>query len=348
MGKAHAKSILEGAVGSAAELTAICDPKTESFAGFADVAAFADANELMQSGKVDAVVIATPHYSHTEFGIAALKRGLHVLVEKPISVHKKDAEKLIAAHSDKNLVFAAMFNQRTDPLYIELRKLMRNGEFGKIFRISWTITDWYRTEAYYRSGGWRATWKGEGGGILLNQSPHQLDLLQWIFGMPRKVQAFCSLGRYHAIEVEDDVTAYMEFPDGSTGTFITSTGESPGTNRLEIACDRGRVVVENGRIHWERTEVLVSEHRRTFPNAFEKPSAWQVEIPVPGDRGPQHVGILRNFVEAISQGAELIAPAGEGLHSVELGNAILYSGMTGKTVELPLDGEVYWEFLQKM
>jgi predicted dehydrogenase len=295
---------------------------------------------------VDAILIATPHYSHTTLGIAGLQNGLHVLVEKPISVHKADCERLIAARRDSKQVFAAMFNQRTEPIYKKIRHLIRSGELGELRRINWTVTDWFRSQAYYGSGGWRATWAGEGGGVLLNQCPHNLDLWQWMFGMPKRVRGFCSFGRYHKIEVEDDVTAYLEYDDKTTGVFIASTGEAPGTNRLEIAADRGRLVMQNGELKFTRTEVPVGEYSRTTKEGFQPPPSWDITIPVWGSAGA-HVEIMQNFINAIREGVPLIAPAEEGIRSVELANAMLYSSDTKQTVELPLDSATYAAWLQE-
>ncbi|MDF1512469.1 MAG: Gfo/Idh/MocA family oxidoreductase, partial [Anaerolineae bacterium] len=234
------------------ELTAVCDIVPEKAKAAAEkygVKAYFDADNLLEDKVCEAVIIGTPHYFHTTIGIAAMDSGHHVLVEKPISVHKADCERLIAAH-DRNtdMIFAAMFNQRTDPYYQKIRDIVHSGELGHLLRINWIITNWFRTQAYYDSGGWRATWAGEGGGVLLNQCPHNLDLLQWIGGMPERVRGFCAIGKRHTIEVEDEVTAFLEYPDGCTGLFVTSTGEAPGTNRLEIAGDRGKLVYENGQI----------------------------------------------------------------------------------------------------
>jgi predicted dehydrogenase len=347
IGTAHARCILEGRV-PGLRLAAFCDGDPARLGNHEGVEVFASSQELIRSGRVDALLVATPHYSHTTIGIGALEQGLHLLLEKPISVHKRDCERLIAAHQARpGQVFAAMFNQRTDPFYQKIRELIRGGELGEIRRVQWTITDWFRTAAYYAGSGWRATWAGEGGGILLNQCPHNLDLFQWIFGMPARVRAFCGLGRYHDIEVEDDVTAYMEFPGGATAVFIASTGEAPGTNRLEIAAERGRLVYENDQLSFARNDVPMSEFSRTAQNGFAKPPAALVPLPVSG-HGDQHVGILRNFADAILNGAPLIAPADEGIHSVELANAMLYSTFTGKTVELPLDGIAYERHLQAL
>ncbi len=345
MGSSHAKNILAGNV-PGLTLTAICDSNPEKLKGYDEaVQTFESADQLFAAGVIDAVLIATPHYDHTTLGILALEKGLHVLVEKPISVHKADCEKLIAAHTNEKQVFAAMFNQRTNPQYQKLRAMIQSGELGDLKRVQWTITDWFRSEYYYQSGGWRATWAGEGGGVLLNQCPHQLDLWQWLFGMPSNVRAFLSLGKYHDIEVEDDVTAYMEYDNGCTGVFITTTGEAPGTNRLEVAGDRGKVVIEKGTFTFIRNEVPTAEHSRTVKSGFVRPEVWNVEIPGKGE-GEQHVGIMKNFAKAVLEGEPLVARAEEGIHSVELANAMILSGCSGETLELPIDPERYRAFLQ--
>ena len=331
-----------------AEVTAVCDIVPEKLAPYGDYKTFTSSEAMIRSGDVDAVLIATPHYDHTTIGIDALQNGVHVLVEKPISVHVADAQKLIAAHTDPKVVFAAMFNQRTDPKYINTKQLIASGELGEIRRVQWTITDWFRPEAYYASGGWRATWQGEGGGVLLNQCPHNLDLLQWLCGMPNKMLAFCRLGKYHNIEVEDDVTAYFQYPNGATGVFITTTGEAPGTNRLEIAGDNGKVVLEGGKITFTRTEVPVTEFSRTSTAMFSRPAVSQIDIPVPPGNGPQHAGITQNFVDAILDGTPLIAKAEEGINSLELANAMLYSSFQGRTVDLPLDAAGYEQQLRAL
>jgi predicted dehydrogenase len=343
MGATHARSLTEAKVPHAV-LGAICDADQGRLQNFT-VPAFSEPGELIRSRAIDAVIIATPHFSHTTIGIEALEAGLHVLVEKPISAHKADAERLIAAHRDPKQIFAAMFNQRTDPFYRRLRDLVQQGELGKIRRINWIVTNWFRTNAYYRSGGWRATWAGEGGGVLLNQSPHNLDLWQWIFGMPRRVRAFCHLGHYHPIEVEDDVTAYFEYEDGATGVFITSTGEAPGTNRLEVMADRGRVVIENDKFNFVRNEIPADEFSSTATSGFAAPPTWNIEIPIVG-HGGQHVEILQNFAAAILHGTPLVAPAAEGIHSVELANAILFSSLTERTLTLPIDSAAFEAVLQ--
>jgi len=345
MGRFHADYLSQKKV-DRCELTSIATSDPAKAAKYPGVRLFNSPEALIDSGSVDAVVIATPHYSHTTLGVRALERGLHVMVEKPISVHVADCERLIAAHRKSKRVFAAMFQLRTEPRYQKLKKLITTGELGEIVRINWIITDWFRTEAYYASGGWRATWKGEGGGALLNQCPHQLDLLHWLFGRPARVRGFCQFGRYHNIEVEDNVTVYLEYPNQATGLFVSSTGEAPGTNRFEIAGERGKVVIENGRMTFTRNETPMTEFSRAAKTGFARPELWNAEIPTE-NAATQHATVMQNFVDAITQGTPLIAPGEEGLYSVEVANAALYSSWTGQTVELPLDGTAYEDKLSE-
>jgi predicted dehydrogenase len=338
MGSIHAHALLRGQI-PRARLAAVADPVAD-LSPYGDALRFTSTEALIASGEIDALLIVTPHFLHTTLGVEALKAGLHVLVEKPISVHKADAEKLIAAHTNPKQVFGAMFNQRTDPHFIKLREWIRSGQLGAIHRMNWTITSWFRTEAYYNSGGWRATWSGEGGGVLLNQCPHNLDLWQWLFGMPDKVRAHCEFGRFHNIEVEDSVTAFLEYPNGVTGSFITSTGEAPGVNRLEIAAERGHVLLDNGRLTWNRTAVPVSEFSHSSPSRYALPPVWNIDVPIKG-HGEQHIGVLKNFVAAVLDGTPLIAPAAEGLHSIELANAMLMSTFQDRAIDLPIDAAAY-------
>ncbi len=348
MGRLHAQELAKGGI-PRAELSAVCDMSAEACSAFG-VRGFADSSSLINSGLVDAVIVATPHYDHTPISVEALGRGLHVLCEKPLAVHKADCELMLEAHRRRpnpEQLFAEMFNQRTDPRYRKLRELVQGGELGQVQRINWIITDWFRPHAYYRSSEWRASWRGEGGGVLLNQCPHNLDLWQWIFGLPQRLRAFCSFGRFHDIEVEDEVTAFLEYDNGATGVFIAGTGEAPGTNRLEVAGDRGKIVIEGGTFSFARNEQLASEFSRTALEPFSAPAVWNVQIPLPAG-APQHALILKNFVEAILDGVPLIAPATEGIHSVELANAMIYSGLRGETVTLPLDSNAYSAELERL
>ena len=347
IGQHHFGYLTAGKV-SRAELVAVSDAVPAKLERYMPLKTFTDGEELIRSGLVDAVIIATPHYQHTTLGIAALKQGLHVMVEKPISAHKADAERLIAAHKQHpKQVFAGMFQLRAEPRYLKIKKLIQAGDLGEIVRMSWIMTDWFRTEAYYASGGWRATWKGEGGGVLLNQCLHNLDAMQWLLGMPVRVRGFCQLGRFHHIEVEDNVSAYLEYSNGATGTFVSSTGEAPGTNRFEIVGTRGKVVLERDRIAFTRNDADMIEFSRSAKLGFAKPEVWNVEIPF--ENAPNaHATLMQNFVNAILDGESLIAPGEEGIHSVELANVILYSSLIDQTVELPLDSTAYEKKLNQL
>jgi predicted dehydrogenase len=347
IGQHHFGYLTAGKV-SRAELVAVSDAVPSKLDKYLPLKTFTDGEELIRSGLVDAVIIATPHYQHTTLGIAALKQGLHVMVEKPVSAHKADAERLIATHKQHpKQVFAGMFQLRAEPRYLKIQKLIQAGDLGKVVRMSWIMTDWFRTEAYYASGGWRATWKGEGGGVLLNQCLHNLDAMQWLLGMPARVRGFCQFGRFHDIEVEDNVSAYLEYPNGATGTFVSSTGEAPGTNRFEIVGTRGKVVLERDRISFTRNEADMIEFSRNTKLGFAKPEVWNVEIPFE-NAANGHATLMQNFINAILDGEPLIAPGEEGIHSVELANVILYSSLIDQTVELPMDSAAYEKKLNEL
>ena len=340
IGKYHADYLSKKKV-SRCELVAVCDAMAPLDA-YQPLKTFTDGEALIKSGEVDAVIVATPHFQHTTLGIAALDAGVHAMIEKPISSHKADAERLIAASKrNPKVVFGGMFQMRTEPRYQKVQKLIQSGELGKIVRVSWINTDWYRTDAYYASGGWRATWKGEGGGVLLNQCLHNLDTMQWLVGMPKSVRGFCQLGRFHQIEVEDSVTAYLEWANGATGMFVSSTGEAPGTNRFEIVGSRGTLVMENNKLHFTRNDADMLAFSQTAKQGFVKPDVWHVDIPFENANTP-HAIILQNFVNAILDAEPLIVPGAEGMNSVELANVMVYSSLINQTVELPMDGAA-WE-----
>ncbi len=309
-------------------------------------------DELLNEGSIDGIIIATPHYFHKDISIEAFKRGIHVLTEKPVGVHVKEINQMIKAYetakeNKTDLVFSAMFQQRTRGAALKIKDLLDSGELGKIIRATWIVTDWYRTQSYYNSVGWRGTWKGDGGGVLMNQCPHQLDLYQWFFGCPDRVTGFVSLGKYHDIEVEDEVTAYFEYDNGMVGHFITSTGEAPGSNRLEIVGDRGKLIWENDKLTFDRNQVSLLEHLQTAEKGTGKPECWVCEIPI-SHEGGQHRTIIENFCEAISGRAEVIAPACEGLGSIAINNAIILSSLEKKMVTIPLDEDAFEQKLESL
>jgi predicted dehydrogenase len=349
IGSHHADYLLGGKV-KRCELKAVADELIQKLASYQQrgLKIFSDGKELIRSGEVDAVIIATPHFQHAPLGMAALRAGLHVMVEKPISAHKADAERLLAERRQHpGLVFGAMFQMRGESRYVKIKKLISSGGLGQIIRFSWIITEWFRTEAYYASGGWRATWKGEGGGVLINQCLHQLDMLQWLLGMPSRVRCFVQLGRFHNIEVEDNVTAYLEFPNAASGVFVSSTGEAPGSNRLEIIGEMGKLLLENDQLLFYRNEVSMFQQSKTSKLGFQKPETWKIEIPISAEP-PRHAALTQNFVDAILEGAPLMVPGEEGIHSIELANALLYSGLMERTIDLPLEGAAYEQKLNEL
>ena len=343
IGQVHVGNLMDGEV-PRGKLTAVGDAIADKLPDYEakGLKTFDSGGALIGSGEIDALIIATPHFQHTTLGIAALEAGLHVMVEKPISAHKADAERLIAAAAARpEQKFGGMFQLRVEPRYQKIRELVQGGELGDLIRVIWIMTDWFRAEAYYQSSDWRATWKGEGGGVLLNQCLHQLDALQWIVGMPSRVQSHIGIGKHHDIEVEDDVTCYLEYANGASGAFITSTGETPGSNRFEIAGTRGRALLENDKLIVTRNAVPSDEWSRTSKIGFQQPKTTVEEIPIPGaDNG--HAQLVSNFVDAILDGTELIAPGESGIGSVELANVMVYSGLLGQAIDLPMDGAA-WE-----
>lgn len=310
-------------------------------------AIFQEGTDLIKSGCCDAVVIATPHYQHPELAIAAFQNGLHVLCEKPAGVYTLQVREMIReADKHPHLTFGMMFNQRTNCLYRKMHEMIQNGELGALKRVSWLITDWYRTQFYYDSGAWRATWAGEGGGVLLNQCPHQLDLLQWLCGMPKKVTAFCHEGKWHDIEVEDDVTAYLEYENGATGVFVTTTGDAPGTNRLEITGTLGKLVCEDNSLVFYQLEMDEREWCASSKESFSKPPCRRVDVETDGSN-PQHAGVLNAFASNILHGTPLIADGREGINGLMLSNAMHLSGWLKQTVSIPLDEELFLKELNK-
>ncbi|MFP3125793.1 Gfo/Idh/MocA family oxidoreductase [Ectobacillus funiculus] len=351
MGGSHILQLDKGYI-NGATLTAVCDRNDHRIEWVknnttGEVQLFQDEEAFLNESGIDAVIIATPHYTHPEVAIKAFARGMHVLVEKPAGVYTKSVLEMNAAAKASGKVFGIVYNQRTNPLYQKIRELIQSGELGEIKRTNWIVTDWYRSQSYYDSNEWRATWKGEGGGVLLNQAPHQLDLWQWTTGlMPKYIQAFCSVGKYHDIEVEDDVTAYVEYENGATGVFITSTGEAPGTNRFEIVGDRGKIVVENEELVFYRLTQSEREFNASYKGSFGQPECWKVDIPIKGENS-DHLGIIQNWTDAILKGTPLLAPGEEGVKALEISNAIYLSSWLNQKVELPINAELYYQKLQE-
>lgn len=350
MGTNHVNTLMRGEVPNM-ELCAVADVRQQRLDWAREnlpetVSVFDDGRKLIDSGTVDAVLIATPHYFHPEIVIYALEHGVHALSEKPAGVYTKQVREMNAVAERSDKTFAIMFNQRTNCIYRKLHEMIQSGELGKMKRVNWIITDWYRNQSYYDAAGWKATWDGEGGGVLLNQCPHQIDLLQWLCGLPVRVRAFCHEAKWHDIEVEDDVTAYMEFENGATGVFVTTTADAPGTNRLELTFEMGKIVCEGGKLWFDRLETNISDFCKAEPEGFKQPKHTLIEVETDG-RNEQHVGVMKAFADHILKDTPLVAEGVEGIRGLTLSNAMHLSSWLNETVELPFDEELFLTELNK-
>ncbi|MCL2056025.1 MAG: Gfo/Idh/MocA family oxidoreductase [Oscillospiraceae bacterium] len=350
MGTGHIGNYLAG-LNPEIEITAVADLRGDrrEFARSrlgASVKIYEDGDGLIGSGACDSVLIAVPHYGHPPFAIKSFAAGLNVMCEKPAGVYTLGVREMNEAAKKSGKSFGMMFNQRTNCVYRKMKEIISGGGMGEIKRVNWIITDWYRTDIYYDSGDWRATWDGEGGGVLLNQCPHNLDLLQWICGMPSKVRAFCHNGKWHSIEVEDDVTAYLEYPNGATGVFVTTTADLPGTNRFEITAEMGRLVCDGKKLYMDKLETNEREFCKTAPGGFDSQPTETIEVQTDGEN-PQHAAVLNAFAANILRGEPLVAGGEEGIHGLMLSNAMHLSSWLDKTVELPFDESLFLEELNK-
>ncbi len=355
MGSSHAKKIVGGQCPEI-EVTAVCDIKPDRLDWAKEtlgegIALFSDAEAMMDSGRIDAIVVAVPHYDHPTYAIMAMRKGIHVMIEKPAGVYTKQVLEMMKVADECDVTFAIMMNQRTNIMYQKMREIIQSGEMGAIRRTNWIITDWYRPQAYYDSGDWRATWSGEGGGVLLNQCPHNLDLWQWICGMPSKITAHLHFGKWHDIEVEDDVTAYVEYPNGATGVFVTTTADIPGTNRFEVTLEKGKLIAEmRGKeksLKLWKTEMSEPEFSATNTAPFAQPQHEVIEVDVEGDI-PQHMGVFRAFAAHILRGEPLIADGREGINGLTISNSMHLSAWTGKEIDVAsFDHDLYYEELMK-
>lgn len=342
IGSMHINNIRQGKV-PGVEIACVCDEKHIDPVKFAGLKAYSNVDDMLKDPDVEAVLVATPSFNHFALASKALEAGKHVLIEKPIALTSFDAAKIVELARRQNKVCGVMLNQRTTPLYSRIKELVSGGELGRVNRASWFMTNWYRPQIYFSSSNWRGTWKGEAGGALINQSIHNIDIFAWIFGMPEKLRAWCNFGKYHDIEVEDEATAYFHFPNSMTATFATSTGEFPGTNRLEIACDKGFLVAENDELKITRFASL-SEYTRTTKYVFGTPESSTTIEQFP-DKGAQHAGVLENFGRAVDSGAAFDFDALQGYNSVCLANAMLMSAWTDADVSFPFDDAAYAKLL---
>ena len=352
IGSVHAKSIFQNKI-KGLKLTAVCDIEQSCIEwakeNFEGITCYSSYEDMVTSGTIDAVIIAVPHYLHPEFAINALSNGLNVLSEKPIGVFEQEFIKLNETACKSGKVFAIMHNQRTSPIYSKIRELVQAGKLGRTTRLNWTVTNWYRTQEYYDSGTWRATWEGEGGGVLLNQAYHNIDLWQWMFGMPSAIRGFCSEGKFHDIEVEDEASIYAEYENGATAFFTASTGEFPGTNRLEVCGTLGKITAENGRLFLWSAEVAGEQTQEAEGEIRDYSKLyWEHKEIVIDSVETGHLGILQNFTNAILTGEELLSPGYEGVNALRIINAAYYSSwQSNKRVDLPVDADIYFSALSE-
>lgn len=344
IGKQHIGHILAGAV-SSCRVTAVAARSDSGLAEQIGATQYSDYRALVDSGDCDAVLVATPTLSHLEIGEYVLAAGLHLLMEKPLGLSVAEGEQLLAACANEQ-VFALMLNQRTDPVFARMKALIDEGVLGELQRTHWTMTNWFRPEVYYQVSDWRATWRGEGGGLLVNQCIHNLDIFQWLAGMPSRIRGFCGFGKYHEIEVEDEATAYLEYANGATGVFIGSTGEAPGVNRLDLVGDRGMLSYDGDKLLLCENTPGTAQFNHETRDMFGQPQVSEQDL-TPTETVNQHAMVIQNFVDAILQGASLIAPAREGLNSLAIANAILWSAWSGAAADLPLDSAGYQQALEK-
>lgn len=345
MGSGHARTMQKV---EECQLTAVCDIDEEVAKAVGEehgVKWFLDYRELIDSGLVDAVIVATPHYFHPPISIYAMRKGIAVLSEKPIAVTVKEADEMIKTAKETGVPFAVMYQNRSAGYAQAAKKLVDEGRLGEIYRTT-LISTYFRSQAYYDSAGWRGTWKGEGGGVLINQAPHALDLFTWIGGLPSKVLAKTKTRR-HRIEVEDEASAMLEYPNGATGYLHTSTNEAPGTNLMEFCGEKGKLVIYNNKLHFWELETPIQEFCEKTDQMWGSPKARPVEVPIP-ERETGHAAIMRNFARHILYGEPLLTPGEEGINSVELINAVILSGAKGKEVSIPVDREEYEAFIEEM
>lgn len=350
MGSAHALNIYQGKVDDL-ELTAVCDIDAgrlqwASQAFGSRVSLYSEYHLLLNSGLVDAILIATPHIIHPTIAMDGFNANLHVLIEKPAGISTLHVRQMNEAAEKIDKIFGIMYNQRTNPLFARLKQMVEAGELGEMKRFVWIISNWYRSQAYYDSGTWRATWSGEGGGVLLNQCPHNLDIWQWITGMPDKIRAFCKYGHYHNITVEDDVTILAEYSNNATATFITSTGEYPGTNRLEYSGTKGKAVIEDGIL---KLYLLDTDEREICFKSRDGFPSIEVNYNEIVQQGLEtsHIGILQNFTNAILHGETLLAPGYEGIRGLTISNAAYMSDWLDCWVEIPMDEKMFSKMLNE-
>lgn len=343
MGQGHCEALKKV---EEARLTAVCDidPAVAAKVGAAHgVPFFTDHRTMIRAGVCDAVFVATPHPSHPEVSIAAMKAGLHVLCEKPLSERISTADRMVRTARETGVAFAVMFQLRTDPVFAKAIEIARSGVLGRIYRTA-MIAPEYRSQCYYNTAGWRANWVGEGGGVMYNQAPHIIDLFILLGGMPSRVYGRTET-RLHDIEVEDLAEALLTYPDGGTGYFYCSTNESGPGRMIELFGDKGKLVYRDGTLKLHAFDKAISEFTVTSTAMWGSPGIAEQPIDVPKTEWG-HFSIMRNFARHILRGEALITPGADGLRSLELANAIWLSAVRQRPVDLPVSRAAYDAFLR--
>lgn len=344
IGTQHIGQISSGAV-ERVTITAVASRQHSPLATDIGARHFTDYRQLVDSGECDAVLVATPTMSHRDIGEYVLQAGLHLLMEKPIGLSVAEGEHLLSCQGPQQ-VFALMLNQRTDPTFLKMKAIIDSGQLGELQRSHWTMTNWFRPEVYFQVSDWRATWRGEGGGLLVNQCIHNLDIFQWLVGMPCRVRGFCGFGKFHDIEVEDEATAYLEYENGATGVFIGSTGESPGVNQLDIVGDKGMLSFDGEHLFLYMNSPPTAQFSRSTRDMFGQPEVSRENVTSWVSMN-QHAIVMNNWVAAILDGTDLIAAAETGLNSLAIANAILWSAWSEQAIDLPLDSAGYQQALSQ-
>jgi len=329
-----------------------CDPRRKRIAKDCGIHFFSDAQEMYDSGLIDAVIITTPHYWHPPLTFRAARRGIHVLCEKPLASSVGQARAMIAECRKRKVALGAMLQQRCRPAMVKMKQLVDQGAIGDIFRVQMICSSWFRTQRYYDSGAWRGTWDGEGGGVLINQAPHSLDLFQWVgLGLPKTIVANVAT-REHKMECEDTANVICDYGSGRVGYIYASTAEEPGMEQLMLIGDKGTLTAEGGsKLTIGRLRVPISKHvyasrKASAGGAEQKLTVSQVKVSA---RKSGHIDVIRAFANHILKGTPMVATGAESLIELEISNAAYLSGYNNsRSIKLPVDAKAMERLLDRL
>lgn len=307
--------------------------------------AFPDYPSMLSATRPDVVVIMTPHPFHAEIAIAALEAGCHVLCEKPMAVHVGEADAMIAAAERAGRLLAVSLQFRHRPEIVAAKQIVDAGGLGELQRVD-VLACWTRANRYYQQMPWRGTWKGEGGGVLMNQAPHNLDLACYLAGPPSRVVAWTRT-RLQPIEAEDTAHAMLSWPGGAMGTIHASTAEADTGDRIELLGTGGRLLVTPGHLTYERFSPDLRQHVQETEILWGGPEAQSVPVDLPPGEA-DHAAVYRDLHDAILHGTPLRSDGVQGRLSLELANAITLSSQRDVAVSLPLDRTAYAELLAEL